>query len=277
MDESYINRWKSRSRFFMFLFVASALIWGVTFFVQGRFPDYTEMDPSLMKEPLQTTIEKEDFTLIYRGKNYVIHPVAEYDISGFVVSHNNIHAFWDVYHTDDSVDLKDICLIWGNPNLSSNDFHKVKFWNVSWTCNWEHERFLTFDSHALSNNHLLASDPQIQNKIRSIRKGDEVHIRGMLVNYHPEDLPEWSRKTSTVRTDSGNCACEVVFVEELEFLDRGTPLAYQMHSMGFYGMILFLLLRILSFFLEAREESLHFEKKQQYSGEAYFSDRTPRL
>lgn len=130
----------SKSNFFATLLVASFLLWAGTFFLQGRYPDYTEIAPSLRKEPVQTPTEEEDFTFNYLGKGYVVHPVAEYELWGFVTS----------------------------------------------------------------------------------------------------------------RMDDGKGACEVIFVRELEFLSRGTPFAYLLHSIGFYGMILFLFLRIVSFFLEDR-------------------------
>jgi hypothetical protein len=49
-----------------------------------------------------------------------------------------------------------------------------------------------------------------------VHVGDQVHFRGYLVDYTG---PAGTRVSSTVRTDTGNGACEVVYVEGFEILD----------------------------------------------------------
>jgi hypothetical protein len=79
-----------------------------------------------------------------------------------------------------------------------------------------------FDPAALSNDHLLTDRPGIARAMRKVRIGDQVRFRGHLAEYsHNHEGRPFSRGTSTVRNDTGNGACETIFVEEFEILRRG--------------------------------------------------------
>ena len=99
--------------------------------------------------------------------------------------------------------------------------------------------FEAFDMSQISNNHLLSPDPAIRDAILSTSIGDQVHFQGLLVNYYPEGQPASVRKTSLTRDDTGNGACEVVFVERFEVLSRGNQ---TWRSLRDYGPASFLLL-----------------------------------
>ena len=75
-----------------------------------------------------------------------------------------------------------------------------------------------FDHNKISNNHLLSDNASIREQIRNAKIGDQIHIKGMLVNYSPRSNPKWRRVSSTIRTDTGNGACEVLFVNEFNIL-----------------------------------------------------------
>ncbi len=178
--------------------------------------------PELQEEPYQEQSTRSVFEFNYRGADYVVEPVAEYELYGLVVSHNNIHSFIDIYHTDDSVDIKDLCVIWGE-NAENTSFKQVEFWSEPWTCwtRWPGGQNIEFNMQALSNNHILSDNSTIRNRIRQMQIGDQVFLKGMLVNYHDKKQSAFVRKTSTVRNDSGNGACEVLFVEEAHVLKKG--------------------------------------------------------
>ena len=90
--------------------------------------------------------------------------------------------------------------------------------------------------------------------IEDVRVGDELRIKGMLVNYRSPTRRTGWRRSSTVRTDTGNGACEVLFVEELEFLSRGTPVWYALHSFSAWALVLLLLARVALFVHQSRVE-----------------------
>ena len=223
----------------------------LAFWQKGALVDYTDIEPALLKDPVQGNTTREDFTFGYREDTYTVHPVAEYELWGLVVSHNDTTGFGDIYHDSDSVDTKDLSVIWGK-NLRNNDFHKVEFWSGSFTCYWKYPGGVTLHPDSISNNHLVTSKPELRDTIEQVRVGDQVHIKGMLVNYQTPKHPDFWRKSSTSRTDSGNYACEVVFAEEVEILRRGTPFWYAIYPVGWLLLGLALLAKIALFLVPGK-------------------------
>lgn len=217
---------------------------------KGSFVSHRDVDPRLLEEPRQAETTREPFSFEYMGETYDVRPVAEYEIAGLVVSLNDPTSWWDVYHDETSVDTKDLGLIWG-PNLRSDDFHRVEFWNVSWTVNWRYPAGVRFHDAAISNNHLVTPHQHVRDAIARVRVGDQVVLRGLLVDYAPRSRPGAWRQTSTTRTDTGNGACEVVCVEELKVLRRGTPVAYVLYSLGKLALGLALLGKVAVFLYDA--------------------------
>ena len=71
---------------------------------------------------------------------------------------------------------------------------------------------------SFSNNHLVTADTKLLKGIRSIKDGDYVRIKGYLVNLYWNEDGENYWKTSTVRTDDGDGACEVIYVTDIKWL-----------------------------------------------------------
>ena len=81
------------------------------------------------------------------------------------------------------------------------------------------EAWESFDMNQLSNNHLLSDDDDIRSRVRKIRIGDQIRVRGYLTSY---ESPGGLRGTSTTRTDTGDGACETIYVERFEILKAAT-------------------------------------------------------
>ncbi len=78
----------------------------------------------------------------------------------------------------------------------------------------------SFDGEQLSNNHLITSDEFVKDALSNVNIGDQIRIRGQLVNYkYPQG---GQRTTSTIRTDSENGACETIYVEQVDILHTYT-------------------------------------------------------
>ncbi len=61
-----------------------------------------------------------------------------------------------------------------------------------------------------ANMHLIPGSPEVFDELRQVREGDTVRLRGYLVNV---DRPDgWRWRTSMIRTDTGDGACEIVLV-----------------------------------------------------------------
>jgi hypothetical protein len=209
---------------------------------RGAFVSHTAILPPLFQEPLQTPTARQPFAFPYRGETYLVHPVAEYELWGLVVTHNNIHSLTDIYHDRSSVDTKDLCVIWGT-NLTSDDFQRVAFWSEPWSCGFSLPANLRFFPAQLSNNHLITSEQRLRDRIDDVRIGDQIHLKGLLVHYSSRRMPHAWRKSSTTREDSGNGACEVIFVEAIDIVQQGTPGWYTTYTLGGWSILLMLVLK----------------------------------
>jgi hypothetical protein len=65
-----------------------------------------------------------------------------------------------------------------------------------------------------ANMHLIPADEGVRRAMDRVRQGELVHIEGFLVDASRPD--GWRWRTSLSREDTGNGACELVFVETLE-------------------------------------------------------------
>jgi hypothetical protein len=74
----------------------------------------------------------------------------------------------------------------------------------------------------LSNNHLISDDENIRGMVKDIRIGDQIRVRGYLASYSSEQGGK--RGTSTTRTDTGDGACETLFVEQFDIIGPATSI-----------------------------------------------------
>ena len=112
-------------------------------------------------------------------------------------------------------------MIWGD-NTRHPDLNKLDFWNGIFTCNVQapdQATWSAFDMDQLSNNHLISDKDFIRDKVSGIRVGDQIRVRGWLASYTG---PVGTRGTSTTRTDSGDGACETIYVEQFEIIEAAT-------------------------------------------------------
>lgn len=243
------------------LFLLITIIMVVSFFLKKELPPKTEILESVYQVPIQTNTNDPIFSFNYRNDSYKIIPQADYELWGLIISHNNIGKIGDIYHTEESVDLKDACVLWGE-NLETGAYLKGKYKSGSWTCYWDfktYEDYHSFNENEVANNHLITADPDIQNRIRNLKIGNQIHIKGNLVNYENEKTG-WKRSTSMTREDTGNGACEVIFVEELEVLKSSNQIWYQIHDWGKWGLLGIILLKIIIMVAEAKRENRELEE-----------------
>ena len=64
-----------------------------------------------------------------------------------------------------------------------------------------------------ANMHMIPANAEIESQLESIRPGNMVHIKGLLVEVTSKE--GWRWKSSLTRTDTGFGACELVLVESL--------------------------------------------------------------
>jgi len=206
------------------LFGAAACALATGWWFSGHLPDVALLHPDVLAEPVQVDGVQPAFAARAGGVDYRIAPVARYDITGLVVSRHDSDAWYDWIHTEwnDHVNIADLCVVWGE-NVRRDAYRRASYTHTQWECWWstrESDPAHAFDGAAMSNNHIVTNEPSIAHVMRDIHVGDEVRFRGYLIDYttFKDGAPQGTRKTSVVRTDEGEGACEVVWVQELTVL-----------------------------------------------------------
>lgn len=188
-------------------------------------PEPARLRSDLREEPLQTPVRQSAFQTRVGEIEYTVQPLYRYELSGLVVSRHDSQVWWDYAHREwkDALNAVDLCVVWGN-NVATGAYRPLSYASDQWTCHVETrstEAWQAFDPNALSNNHLLTDQPLIAKRLREARIGDQIHVRGYLAEYSHKVGNGFHRGTSTTRTDTGNGACETLFVEEFEILEAG--------------------------------------------------------
>lgn len=212
-------------RYFIFACLALLL---VAWWRSDELPAPADIAPSLFAEPDQRPLDKLPFKAATGGVEYEIKPLFSYELNGLVVSRHDSETWWDSIHKEwnDALNVADLCVVWGN-NLRHDMLGEMSFSSGQFVCYFQTsspEAYAAFDPAALSNNHLLTTDPRTAKKIRAARVGDQIRLRGYLAEYAHHQGFDFKRGTSTVRTDTGNGACETVYVESFEILRQGNAL-----------------------------------------------------
>ena len=195
----------------------------VSFWNRNELPGSIDPVPELQNEPAQTASARQPFQVEFNGVNYTVAPEFAYDITGMIVSYRH-HDGNSRMHSraNDHLNMLDVCIIWGD-NPANDRLHKISFWNGIFTCNVktrDQQAWDAFDMNQLSNNHLISDDDFIRRQVRKIRVGDQIRIKGYLSSYTNDSGS--TRGTSTTRTDTGNGACETIYVEQFKIVEAAT-------------------------------------------------------
>ncbi|MEL6185897.1 MAG: hypothetical protein AAFU79_14835, partial [Myxococcota bacterium] len=135
-------------------------------------------------------------------------PRAEYALDGYALITDQPRDEWS------DVSPYDVTFGWGPMSTRALAaplrFHLARrYVSVRWGADFPLGSRSVMES--LSNHHLIPQSPEIAAQLESIRAGDRVRIRGLLVNVEAPGRPPL--RTSLSRTDKGSGACEVLFVE----------------------------------------------------------------
>lgn len=219
---------------------------------KGIMPGVEEIDGSLFQDPVQTRVKARPFRAVVDGNTYIIQPLYDYELRGLVVSYHNSNVWWDIYHHglwQDFINVKDLCVVWGD-NLTPEVYDDMVFNSDNWTCfatPVDEKSMARFRLEQLSNNHLLSISDDIPDVIMDVEKGDQIHLRGKLVNY-ANPVTRTSRSSSISRTDKGNGACETIFVEQFEVIRENNPgwrTAYLWSKIIIIGSVVLLVLNFM--------------------------------
>lgn len=187
-----------------------------SFMNRNKLLDDMSVASWLLDEPIQFATDREARTETVGDYDYEIKPLYDYEISGLVVSYRR-HSPKQGMHrlTKDHLNVADICIVWGK-NATDIPLTKIEFWNQDFICyvRTENDIWRRFNMDELSNNHLITNDPAVRAAISEVGVGDQITIKGWLAEYRNVQTGG-HRGTSTIRTDTGNGACETILVDSI--------------------------------------------------------------
>ena len=159
---------------------------------------------SVDREPLQRNFAQQ---AMFEVDRYRFTKMADFQLEARVLGRQD-------YRRDAGARLSpiDLALGWGamaQPEIIERvDIHqrgRFYFWRVQ---DYPIPRQEIISSSA--NMHIIPGNPEVFDVLRRVKEGDTVRLRGYLVNVDRDD--GWRWRTSMIRTDTGNGACEIVLV-----------------------------------------------------------------
>lgn len=148
-------------------------------------------------------------------KDFRITPLADFELTARVLSRAD-------YRFDPAAALSptDLALGWGRMSdtavLAKLDISQSSRW---YTYRWGNEGPPIPPDEIIrssSNMHMIPADKSVAAALLRVRPGDAVHLRGELIQAQRGDGGVW--RSSLSRTDTGDGACEVVWVQSLDVL-----------------------------------------------------------
>lgn len=177
---------------------------------------YRQWDSSPLGHPpgvlvREQPVQVETGSSVFRLDDYILTRRARFELRARVLSK-------EPYYFGRTADLSpiDLALGWG----VMSDSAVLDEIDISQGGRWYHtryelpppvdERLIVANS---SNMHMIPARKDIEGALKNLRIGDIVDIRGFLVDV--DHASGWYWRTSLSRTDTGDGACELVYVESL--------------------------------------------------------------
>jgi hypothetical protein len=148
-----------------------------------------------------TTLQRGDVTLVTR---------ARFELTARVLSRED-------YHFDGGASLApiDLALGWGRMSDSAV-LAQVQISQGNRFYHWHVDRFPIPQreiEQSSANMHMIPADAAALSELKDVRPGEVIHLEGFLVDASRPD--GWRWHTSMTRDDTGDGACELVYVESV--------------------------------------------------------------
>jgi len=239
-----------------YLFLSLLLVLIVTSFTRNNFKSVEAINPEVLNQPYQNKIDHASVIRFQRnGYDYTLAPIYDYEINALLVSKFNYKIF--SIEKFDKVFPYDLCLIWGS-NVADG-VYKNKTLQFSQDCRWCFANWygdVKLNWEEFSNSHLLINDSAIEKKVKSLVIGDQVKIKGQLVNVKASlisnpgsfDASEYTWNSGVGKTGLGAGACKVIYVEELKILKKANFISYFLFHLSLYGLLFLMIWKLFCLF-----------------------------
>jgi hypothetical protein len=196
-------------RLFWLLLVLAGGVFGLIRHVQTR---PIERPPGVLapQAPFQAQLTPQSEVRLEKP-GFQVKPVAYFEIEARVLSKRLYR-----YDAASAISPVDLALGWGRMSdtavirkLSIRQSDRFYFYS------WSQDPPIPVGEIVANsaNMHLIPGNPNIEERLKRIKPGHIVRIKGFLVNVTGSKGFYWN--TSTVRYDTGNGACEIVWVADL--------------------------------------------------------------
>jgi hypothetical protein len=201
------------------LFLALALAAGLGYnYWKGHRPIRVEPPPmvtvraaSETREPIQKSLFSGP---VFKVNGHTLTGLAEFSVGARVILAQH-------YSNDMESQLSpvDLALAWG-PMNDPAVLAAISFSQSGRFYHWRYENQPPIPHREIERNsanmHMIPASDTIARRLKAVKAGDTVHIRGYLVEaVSPEG---WTWRSSLTRDDTGGGACELIFVQELDVL-----------------------------------------------------------
>lgn len=165
-------------------------------------------------DPVQAGLDGGQTINVLGDEGFVsLSLLASYDIEAVVKSTNRLRDY------PAQVSRYDFALAWGDLNREDIDDTISYAQGIRhYTYRWSDDTPVSpayIGSHS-ANVHIIHSDKNILRQVRGIRRNDHIRLQGYLVQVN---FPYGPWRSSLTRTDSGNGACEIMYVTDVEVLN----------------------------------------------------------
>lgn len=217
------------------IFVASG-------FARNNYKGVTDIVPQILQAARQEKIDDpKPIVFDNHGFHYELTPLYDFELNGLVVSKQN-YKLWSTDEVD-KVAPYDVCMVWGG-NVSSGFYKQVSFSQDSRWCYAQWSGNVSINWEEFGNNHLVINDPAFEHAAASIVVGDQLKIKGKLVNIKATPAGQNASAASTFTWNSGTSksgqgagACKVIFVEDLQVLKPANVAACWLFRISGWGLL----------------------------------------
>ena len=160
-------------------------------------------------EPVQTNL---DHAASFQDGDFAITPLADFSLTARVLSRADYR-----FDSTSSISPTDLAFGWGRMSdsavLAKLDISQSGRW---YFYHWNSDGPPIPEGEIVrssANMHMLPANDTVRYELKQVHPGDIVHLEGQLIEAHAKNGGVW--RSSMTRTDSGDGACEVVYVRAL--------------------------------------------------------------
>ncbi len=163
--------------------------------------------------PSEPTQDVADASSLITHKGYQLQPLHHFVIEARVLGAEH-------YRLDREAELAPVDLAMGWGRMSDEEIlDQIEIKQNGRFYFWRTPQFPIpreeIETHS-ANMHMIPSNDYLESQLKKVRKGQVVRISGILVEAKAKD--GWHWRSSTTRQDTGNGACELIYVKTLQVI-----------------------------------------------------------